>query len=86
MGFFSFKNCRVTLKTFCFSLERQDGAVVTEDNNTHALKLSRVVCVSVKDGSSHGMCARGKPARRTWGCFYFALAIHEGMQTGFLCK
>lgn len=77
----------MTLKMFCFSLERQDGAVVPEDNNTLAVKFSRAVCVSVKDGTYHGMCARGRFAQRTWRCFYLlALAIHEGMQTGFLCK
>lgn len=77
----------MTLKMSCFSLERRDGAVVPEDNNTLAVKLSRAVCVSVKDGSCHRMCARGRFAQRTWRCFYFfALAIHEGMQTGILCK
>lgn len=81
-----FKNCKVTLKTLAFGLERQDGAVVTENNNTHALKLSSVVCVSMKDGSCHRVCARGRFSQRAWGCFYFALAVHEGMQTGFLCK
>lgn len=76
----------MTLKTLCFSLERQDGAVVTENNNTRALKLSSVVRVSMKDGSCHRMHARGRFSQRAWGCFYFALAVHEGMQTGFLCK
>lgn len=59
----------MTLKTLCFSAERQDGAVVTENNNTHALKLSSVVCVSVKDGSCHTMYARGRFAQGAWGCF-----------------
>lgn len=52
----------MTLKTLWFSLEWQDGAVVTEFNNTHALKLSRAVCVSLNSASCHRMWARGRLA------------------------